>query len=142
MNRIVDVVEAGRWAPMSNKRSRVAFNRGLKPKNIFEEIRFKLQLSQVEFAELISSSKQRISLYETGDQFPRIETAIKIQAIAKNHGIEVTLDELYSDLKEALNENDSAEAKGKNTLFKGRENYLSERLREIDNEKRNGEGGN
>jgi len=137
MNRIVDVIEAGRWAPMSNKRSRGAFNRGLKPKNIFEEIRFKLQLSQVEFAELISSSKQRISLYETGDQFPRIETAIKIQAVAKNHGIEVTLDELYSDLKEALNEKES-----KNTFFKGRENYLSDRLHEIDNEKRNGEGGN
>lgn len=137
MNRIVDVIEAGRWAPMRNKRSRVAFNLGLEPKNIFEVIRFKLRLSQVEFAVLIQSTAGRVSLYENGNQFPRVETAIKIQAVAKNHGIEVTLDELYSDLKEALNEKES-----KNTFFKGRENYLSERLHEIDNEKRNGEGGN
>ena len=138
MNRIVDVIEAGRWAPMRNKRSRVAFNLGLEPKNIFEVIRFKLRLSQVEFAVLIQSTAGRVSLYENGNQFPRVETAIKIQAVAKKHGVDVTLDELYSDLKEALNENDSAEAKSKNTLFKGRENYLSERLHEIDNEKQNG----
>ena len=99
MSRILEVVEKGRWAPMKPTRTRANFNRGLEPKNIFEELRFKLKMSQVEFANLLNISFQRISLYENGKIFPDPKLAKKIQSTMKNKGIEVTLDDLYRDLE-------------------------------------------
>lgn len=98
MRKILNIVEKGRWAPMVSTRTRAAFNRGVEPKNIFEAIRFKLKMSQVEYAELLGISFQRVSLYENSRIFPEPKLAKKIQAIVKEKGIEVTLDELYSDL--------------------------------------------
>lgn len=63
----------------------------MKPKNRIAEYREKRGLTQVELGKLIGMSQTAISLYESGDRKPDVETA---KAISK--ALHSTLDEIFA----------------------------------------------
>ena len=65
-------------------------------KECLKNARYKLGLSQREFAELMGVNKASISLYETGERQPSFPTIRKIVEKLKSHDIQLN----YSDLRD------------------------------------------
>lgn len=65
------------------------------PRTPFEALRFKLELSQKEWAFLSGVSNALIGQVERGDSAPGIDIAKRMQEEARKRGVAVTLDELY-----------------------------------------------
>jgi DNA-binding XRE family transcriptional regulator len=65
--------------------------RALKPKNKIKEFRDKRGLTQVELGQLLGMSQTAISLYESGDRKPDVETAKNIAKV-----LHTTLDSIFA----------------------------------------------
>lgn len=63
-------------------------------KECIKNARYKLCMTQREFAEFLGVNKASISLYETGDRSPSFPTIRQIVDKLKKHGITIE----YSDL--------------------------------------------
>ena len=62
----------------------------MKPKNKIKEFRDKRGLTQVELGQLLGMSQTAISLYESGDRKPDVETAKNIAKV-----LHTTLDSIF-----------------------------------------------
>lgn len=61
-----------------------------------KRVRMNLLLQQEAFAELLDLTKQSISNYETGKRKPKLSVIRKIKELAKEHGIEVSVDDFLN----------------------------------------------
>ena len=63
----------------------------------FLELRQALELTQAELAEALGVSRQRVNMYERGRGEPSPRVAQRFLALAKKHGLEFTMADLYPD---------------------------------------------
>lgn len=99
MSDVIEVIEKGRfpvtkgfgtggipsWQIKDGKRP---------PRCGVAKLRYQLKMTQPELAKLLGwAGGAQISLYERGKLMPSAKTAKKLVAIAKQHGIEMTLED-------------------------------------------------
>ena len=103
-------------------------------------IRLQLGFRLKEFSEVLGISIALLTSYERGFCYVPVSFAKYFLNKMKDFNINMTLDEFYEEVPLY-----NKESKGKSpraVCFKGKDDYLIQRLHEIDNEKRNGEGRN
>ncbi len=112
-----------------------------KPLNRLAKIRRTLFLTVNEFSELLSVKPQNITQYENNKCMVPIPIAKHILNIISEFGINMTLDEFYEDIKPY---NAETRSKRQTEICSQRRpsDYFIQRLREIDDEARNRDGGN
>lgn len=113
-----------------------------KKETILGIIRWRLRMTLKEFSEILNIKEQNISAYSNGQCIVPVAIAKHILNVIKDFGIIMTLDEFYEEIKPY-----NIKTRSKNEIEGipqgGRDrSYLIKRLREIDHEVRNGEGGN
>lgn len=62
-----------------------------------KNIRLKLCVNKSEFAEMIGVNRSSISYYESGRSQPSFSTVRKIMKVAKEHGVDVKLEDIRED---------------------------------------------
>lgn len=111
-----------------------------KKETILAIIRWQLRMTVKEFSEILNINEQNITAYSNGKCIVPVAIAKHILNVIKEFGINMTLDEFYDEI-EPYNTETGSKNKIKG-IQQGRDrSYLIQRLREIDNEVRNGEGG-
>lgn len=98
MGRMTGIVEVGKWEPvkLEGGGGRTSWERGLTPKTVIAKLRYDCKMTQGEFARAVGiCNLSQVSHYESGKTRPRIDTARKVIAFARERGIEMTLEQLY-----------------------------------------------
>lgn len=62
---------------------------------VLKDLRLKLKMSQTDFAKAVGTSQASVSLFETGKFYPKKNCAHRILELAKEHNIELHLEDLY-----------------------------------------------
>lgn len=62
-----------------------------------KELRARLGMTQLKFALAIGMTPTTIAKYETGERLPPIKTILKIIKLAKKHGIDIRIEDIYSE---------------------------------------------
>lgn len=67
----------------------------MKKHSYIKDLRLRLGLSQQRFGKRVNVSRSSVAFYESFEREPRKKTAYKIINLAKEYGIEATLEDIY-----------------------------------------------
>ena len=61
--------------------------------NLFKQLRFKMNITQLQLARQIGVSEASISSYESGTRYPSFRILLKFNYLAKKHNVPFNLEE-------------------------------------------------
>jgi transcriptional regulator with XRE-family HTH domain len=71
--------------------------RNMSTKDTIKKARYKLQMTQTEFAKMLGIHKSSMSLYENGNRIPSFPTIRHIVAVLKKKGISVKFEDFIDE---------------------------------------------